>query len=367
MTPYRVAVIGTGGISRWHADYFVELDNAEIVAACDLSEERLQRFAAEYSVKFLYTDHRALLEQEQPDIVCIATWNTYHPPITVDAARAGAKGILCEKPMGRDMQEVRQMVQVCRDLGVCLAIHHQNRFNGFFNAVRSAVAAGRIGGPLHTAWRTGGGLLNNGSHGIDLTRYLLGDPSWELVLGHVGRETNRHERGVPIEDFAMGLVRFAGACEMAIEVDLVGEKGDQVHYLHGSEGTIRFGKSEAALLNASTADWQALAEEPQLSPAQELLTWVEGGPEHRNAGHVALVAHEIMMALYESARTRTRVCPPLEVTGSPLFQMLTDGGLPQPEGEPYDIRSTEALEYALTGAMTGKGEGDDGPRWIAPP
>ncbi|MFC1525569.1 Gfo/Idh/MocA family protein [Candidatus Latescibacterota bacterium] len=366
-TSYRVAVIGTGGISRWHANYFVKLKGAEVVAACDISEERLLKFSEEYGVEARYSDHRAMLETEKPDIVCVCTWNAAHPAVTMDAARAGAKGILCEKPMGADMQGVREMVQVCEDLGTRLAIHHQSRSNAHYNAVRSAVGAGAIGEPRQMTWRTAGGMLNNCSHGIDLTRYLLGDPTWELVMGQVGRDTNRYERGVLIEDFAMGVVRFAGGFELVVEVDIEGDKGDREHDLYGTEGTIHFSASEAALLSPATDGWETLAEEPQPDPAAELVAWIEGGPEHRNAGRIALVAQEIMMALYESARTNARVASPLQVTDSPLLRMLADGQLPEPQEDPYDIRSADALEYALTGSLTQEGGGDDTPKWIAPP
>lgn len=47
---YRVAVIGTGGIARWHAHYFVKIEGAELVAACDISPERLQKFGEEYGL-----------------------------------------------------------------------------------------------------------------------------------------------------------------------------------------------------------------------------------------------------------------------------------------------------------------------------
>lgn len=364
---YRVAVIGTGGISRWHANYFAPMENAEIAAGCDISQQRLDKFCEEYSVAARYLDHCELLAEEKPDIVCIATWHATHPIITIDSARSGAKGILCEKPMGVDMAQVREMVRVCKETGTKLAIHHQSRSYPHHAAVRLSVAEGAIGQPGHITWRTGGGLLNSACHGIDLVRYLLSDPNWELVIGQAGRWTNRYERGVRIEDFSAALVRFAGGCELVLELDFEGEKGDSMHYLYGTEGAIRFSWSEAALLNGESSGWKSLEGEPQPNPGQELIHWMEGGPEHRNAGRIAIAAQEIMMALYESARTHTVVRPPLQVDESPFFRMLADGDLPVPEGEPYDIRSNDALEYALTGKLTPKEGPEEAPKWLSTP
>lgn len=345
---YRVVFVGTGSISRTHARYYVANPATEIVAACDIDPEKLKGFQEEFGVPVGYTDYRELLAQEKPDIVSICTWHGTHSDICVAAAEAGAKGILAEKPMGRDLGEAKAMVEAAERRGAKLAIHHQRRFDPTIVAVREAVRAGAIGSPVSMIFSTSGGLLNNGCHGIDLFVYLTGQPTWTSVFGQVERTTNRYERGIPAEDKALGVVRFEGGHELVLQVDMLeGEVVGPAERVQGPEGVIRYDRHGASLLSPRARDWQPLKQRrPQPTPVDELISWMEGGPEHRNSGRASLVAEEIMMAIYESAQRRQLVKPPFTRLTSPLLEMVADGTLTVDEPA-YDIRSEAALQYEL--------------------
>lgn len=342
---YRVAFIGTGGISRAHARYYAANPRTRIVAACDIDQEKLRGFQEEFGVPAGYADYRELLRQEQPDLVSVCTWHGTHSAIAVAAAEAGARGLLCEKPMGRDLREARAMVEAAETHGTKLAIHHQKRFDAASVATREAVLAGAIGEPVTMLWSTGGGLLNNGCHGLDLFHYLIGEPGWAAVFGAVERTTNRYERGIPAEDKAFAAVRFIGGHQLVLQVDMLeGEVAQTSRQVVGPSGLIQCDRQSASLLAAGSRDWQPLPLRPQPTPVEELLAWIEGGPEHRNSGRASLVAEEIIMAIYESARRRQLVKPPLASDESPLLAMVADGTLAVDE-PPYDIRSEAALKY----------------------
>jgi predicted dehydrogenase len=349
---YRVAFVGTGGISRTHARYYVANRDTEIVAACDIDPGKLRGFQEEFEVPAGYADYRELLAREQPDIVSICTWHGTHSEISVAAAEAGVQGILAEKPMGRDLGEARAMVEAAERLGAKLAIHHQRRFDPTIVAVRRAIAAGAIGSPVSMVFSTSGGLLNNGCHGIDLFVYLVGQPAWTSVIGQVERTTNRYERGIPAEDKALGVVRFAGGHELVLQVDMLeGEVAGTSERLLGPEGVIRYDRHGASVLSAESRGWQRLAEDrPQPTPVEELIAWLEGGPEHRDSGRASLATEEVMMAIYESARLRQLVKAPFDRPTSPLLQMVMDGTLAVDEPA-YDIRSEAALKYELQRQM----------------
>jgi hypothetical protein len=82
-----------------------------------------------------------------------------------------------------------------------------------------------------------------------------------------------------------------------------------------------------------------------------LIAWMEGGPEHRNSGRLAVVTEEIMMAIYESARARQYIAPPFDKLTSPLVEMVQDGALAVDEPA-YDIRSEAALKYETARTRT---------------
>ncbi|MHB8997877.1 MAG: Gfo/Idh/MocA family protein [Armatimonadota bacterium] len=344
---YKVAFVGTGGISRAHAAYYVQNPATQIIAACDIDPEKLRGFREQFDVPRGYADYRELLEREQPDIVSVCTWHGTHSEITVAAAEAGVKAILAEKPMGRDLREARAMVDAAEQHGVKLAIHHQLRFAASYCAVRKAIGEGAIGSPISLFWRTGGGMLNNGCHGVDLFRWMLRDPAWTGVMGQVERQSNRYERGLPAEDRACGVIRFAGKHELVLEVDMLGEERAESSYrLSGSEGIIQCDGHNARILTPDHKGWQELELTPQPTPLEELIAWVEGGPEHRNCGRTALVTEEVLMAIYESARRREYILPPFDKQDSPLAQMVADGTLAVDEPA-YDIRSEAALKFEM--------------------
>ena len=70
----------------------------------------------------------------------------------------------------------------------------------------------------------------------------------------------------------------------------------------------------------------------------ELVRWLDGGPEHRNAGHIARDTVEIMMALYESARQHKVITLPMTEMDYPLELMINEGKLPVEQPGRYDIR-----------------------------
>ena len=114
MSKIKIGIIGCGGIANGkHMPSYLNLkDRAEMVAFCDLIEER----ATAANEKFgsgkgkVYTDYRKLLEDKSIDMVCVCTPNVSHCQITVDALDAG-KHVMCEKPMAINYEEAKKVVK----------------------------------------------------------------------------------------------------------------------------------------------------------------------------------------------------------------------------------------------------------------
>ncbi len=340
---YRAAIIGTGGIANTHAGYYESDERTEIVAGADINEEHLAEFCDKHEIPDRYLDYEEMLEEQQPDIVSVCTWNGTHPEITITAAQAGAKAIISEKPMGEDLGGPMDAVTECERRGVKLVVHHQTRFKPGLCAVRELIAEGAIGAPVSMHYNTGGGLLNIGSHSIDNYRWMLGDPAWSAVVGWIQRDTNRFERGSYCEEKTHALIEFDGGSEMILSIDMVDGQKAKEFTINGPEGIIKFDREWATVINAEGA--QEIEMKPQPTYLGELIEWMEGGPEHRNAGRIALVSQQIMMAIYESARSRRRVEMPYDKRECPLEEMIEQGMLPS-GGEPYDTRHEDALAYA---------------------
>ena len=99
----RIGIIGCGGIANGkHMPALKTIPEVEMVAFCDIIEERAQKAAAEFGTADakVYTDYKELLKDETIDAVHVLTPNREHAQLTIDALYAG-KHVMCEKPMAK--------------------------------------------------------------------------------------------------------------------------------------------------------------------------------------------------------------------------------------------------------------------------
>ena len=73
-TTYRVALVGTGGISRAHATACALTDRADLVAVTDVSQPSIDRFVKQFPVEQTYLELDRMLVNEEIDIAVICTW-----------------------------------------------------------------------------------------------------------------------------------------------------------------------------------------------------------------------------------------------------------------------------------------------------
>ena len=345
---YRVGIIGCGGISQSHATAWGQISSVEMVAAADVIKENLEARADQFKIPARYTDPVEMLRKENLDLVSICTTNAAHVTMTVAAAEAGVKGILCEKPMAPDLKQADAMIAACDKSGAKLAIAHQRRFMPDWVLARKMITEGAIGVPVLFQWRTAGGLLNNGSHAVDTMRFFLGDARVLWVLGQIGRKTDRYERGLRIEDLTSFTFCFENGTRGVVEVDLPLPElnGDNPLFI-GTEGMISIGKQGFRILDSKEQGWRKVPFEPanaHVGQANELLAWIESGPEHRNSGRRSRKTIEVLMAVYESARRREPVMLPIESGPCPLEAMIDDGTLPVVVPGKNEIRPTKIAQ-----------------------
>ena len=156
MDKVRIGIIGCGGIANnKHMPSLKKVEQAEMVAFCDIIEERAQKAAKEYGVPGakVYTDYRELLKDKSIDVVHVLTPNRDHSYITVDALEAG-KHVMCEKPMAINTAEAQKMIDAAKRTGKKLTIGYQNRFRPDSRYLKQVCEAGDLG-EIYYAARTG--------------------------------------------------------------------------------------------------------------------------------------------------------------------------------------------------------------------
>src|SRR5689334_13328525 len=97
--PLRVAIVGAGEIAPDHVAGYESGSAARVVAVSDLRPLALAKALDRWGGVRAYRDYTEMLRQIRPDVVSVCTWPQSHAEIVSSAAAAGAKGILCEKPM----------------------------------------------------------------------------------------------------------------------------------------------------------------------------------------------------------------------------------------------------------------------------
>lgn len=323
MKRYRVGVIGLGRISSTiddevqghpsvalpysHTACFREVDEVEVVAGADPYPEQRAAFGERWGIDRLYADYREMVEQEQLDIVSVATSAKPRAEIVMALAERGVKGIYAEKPIAISLEEADAMVRACREHGVVLAIGCTRRWDPWWAMARRLIADGQIGQVLQVNAHGNAGISHNGSHMIDLIRFLVGDEiAW--VFG----EAQSDEAAMADDDLRMnGYLAFGGGARAYLRtwpsgtanwtVDIIGETGTLRATGNGSE--IEWWQEvDRGVLARRPIPRPQRIESPGVRAIRDLVACIETGGKPACAGEDGIAALETAIALRESHR-----------------------------------------------------------------
>lgn len=337
----RIGCIGLGTIGKVHAEAARQLDECDLLAACDANDSA-ERIADNLGVTF-YVDYREMIEKEELDGVIIAVPNELHARVGTTCARKGLH-LFVEKPIASSIADADILINTARENRVSLLVGHHRRFNPFVEAARQMVRGGQIGKLVGVAilwamfkptdyfqdsfsWRRtkGGGIvLINGIHEIDNIRYICG----EIIRVHA--EVSNKVREFPVEDSAsISLHLENGALGSIFISDCVpslwsyeATTGENPYFFHGSESCYHFFGTEASLEfpsmrrvfypNKAKSGWQypVLTEEIQVGPAdpyreqlKHFCHVIRGEELPRTSGEDAKKTLEVTLAVLESGET----------------------------------------------------------------
>lgn len=113
------------------------------------------------------------------DAVIVAVPDEFHLPVLQELAAYPVRLVLAEKPLARTEAEAEQLVGLYRERGITLAVNYTRRYLPGFAALRERIASGAYGRFLAGTGYYGKGTMHNGSHMVDLLRFLLGEMTVE--------------------------------------------------------------------------------------------------------------------------------------------------------------------------------------------
>ena len=190
----RFGIVGCGMISRFHAEAIRRTPGAAIAGCFDAYRPGADAFGADFGVP-VFPSLEAIASDSAIDALAICTPSGLHTPQAIGAIRRG-KHVVVEKPMSLTLADADALIAESDARGAKVCVISQFRFSPAVREVRKAIQSGAFGALTmaelsmkyfrsheyyaQADWRGtwqmdgGGALMNQGIHGVDVFRFLLG-------------------------------------------------------------------------------------------------------------------------------------------------------------------------------------------------
>lgn len=272
----KVALVGCGRVAGHHLRSIAGVDGGEIIAVCDLVDDKAAGYAAEYGVRHFINYHDMLQTLPEIDAVAIITPSGMHFEHAADVLRRYRKHLIMEKPTFMRPEQVEAAFGLAEAAGVEIFPVFQNRYNTAVERVKIAIAEGELGDirvmSVRVRWcrpqryydlapwrgtlsHDGGALTNQGIHHVDLLRYLGGE------VARVNATMRTLGADIEAEDTVVATVVYRGDAVGDLEVTTAARPDDFEASLSivGSAGLAQLGGLAVNELQVFTPDPAACA------------------------------------------------------------------------------------------------------------
>ncbi|AIQ57825.1 Gfo/Idh/MocA family oxidoreductase [Paenibacillus borealis] len=242
---HTVAIIGYGGMGKFHGQLIRENGQLEVAGSFDLLEAR-QEASVQAGFR-AYKSFEEVLADSSVEVVVIATPNEVHKEIAIRAFEAG-KHVVCEKPAAMSSEELKAMIAAADKAGRVLMVHQNRRWDEDFRVIRQMYERETIGAlfqiesRVHGAngipgdWRHvkehgGGMLLDWGVHLLDQLLFMI-DSKVVSVFS-----TMSYILGNEVDDGFEAVLQFENGIKAIVEVGTTNFIPLPRWYVKGTEGS----------------------------------------------------------------------------------------------------------------------------------
>jgi predicted dehydrogenase len=359
---YRAVIIGSTGRGNYGHELdllFTDHPRIDVVAIADPDEAGRSKAAARAKTVRQYADFQTMLNREKPDLVCVAPrWTDEHFTMIKAALDSGAH-VFTEKPFAQTLADADALLGIAKKADRKIAVAQQMRLAPGILFLKSALERGIIGDLVEIRAfgkqdnRAGAeDMLVLGVHLFDLMRFFAGDAQWCFAQvrekGHEITKADAHKatEGIGLiagnevyatYGFASGVRgSFTSSARLRQTtgpwgLELVGTKG-VVRILADVFPRLLILKPGAFVNNTKSDHWQPIEGDPTVNattaerdfvPANrrvldDWLNAIEQGREPICNGAAGTKAIEMVMAVYQSALSHSRVEIPLANRTHPL-------------------------------------------------
>lgn len=191
---HSAAIIGLGNIGMGydyqcpddsliitHASAFHYHPAFELTGAVDTDKEKRMRFEKKFQ-RQAYASVKELFLSDSPQVIAISVPTQHHHSTFMETIQHNLDAVIIEKPISDRLDHAAQMVEKAREEGIAVLINYMRRFEPGLRKVKQMIASGKLGDiDKGVVWYSKG-ILNNGSHFIDLLQFLFGNPEEVKVI-----------------------------------------------------------------------------------------------------------------------------------------------------------------------------------------
>ncbi|MFK7821453.1 MAG: Gfo/Idh/MocA family protein [Planctomycetaceae bacterium] len=316
MAKLRFGMIGAGGIAQAYALAFANNEKGELVAVADTRLPAAQAIAETLGCK-AFENHETMCDEMNLDAVIVCTPPISHPDITTGIMKRGLH-VLCEKPLAISVDDAQRMIDQASESDVVFTKASKFRYVEDMGKLKSIIESGVLGEvilienvftatvDMTNRWNSnpevsgGGVLIDNGTHSVDIMRYLLGPLSEIQVV------EGRRIQDIPVEDTVRVFVRSQGGAIGSIDLSWSLKK-EQPYFIsvYGSQGTALIGWGESKYKRTSDADWTKIGDgydkvQAFSSQIDNLVGKIRGEEELLITSADALASVEVIETAYAS-------------------------------------------------------------------
>ena len=199
MKQIRFGIVGIGNQGSYYAGLFKggKIENGELTCVCDINKDKLLLFQKNNQNVKMFENYKDMVDSGICDVVLVETPHYFHPEI-VEYCLSNDVNVLCDKPAGVYVKQVKEMNRVAEKSNAKFGMMFNQRTNCVYRKMREIIKNGDIGDIIRVNWiitdwfRTqsyydngswratwkgegGGVLINQCPHQLDLVQWVLGE------------------------------------------------------------------------------------------------------------------------------------------------------------------------------------------------
>lgn len=267
MNTLRLGIVGAGRIASSYAAVVEACETVQVFGVADTDADAAERFCRRFGGTS-YSSHLEMIDAERIEAIVVCTPPNTHKEISIDALRRGVH-VVCEKPLALSLSDAQSMLAVANEHDVVLTMASKFRYVEEVLEARKILESGSLGElvlcentftsrlDMSHRWNSsrdvagGGVLIDNGTHSVDLIRFMLG-PIREVMAVEGIRA-----QGLEVEDTAQVFLRSDDGVRATIDLSWSIDKAREWYLeIYGSRGTVQIGWARSRYRLGDDADWK---------------------------------------------------------------------------------------------------------------